>query len=243
MSRLKFNVMKKLTPFSNFYKCDRLPNLNTNDETIRESGIYEGRGWLQKSSAPKELEHGLDNHNKALWQACTRGDMHCVRWALVEKKLLIWKRSDLGLRKLGGMTGSGTWQVVQCDAPIEDPDRSVNARHYNSNFQWAEGCSAAHQAAQNKFHPQLDIMNLLAEHGWDLELKNDYGMTPKAIYHEVEWHKVDAHQKTSKRQFANNSLLGSPVGARINLPGFTQNVDKKIGRRSGFLRNENQGKQ
>lgn len=198
-----------LAAFQKYVKCDRLGNTMSQDqEKIRSSGVFEGRGYLQKKPGYKDLEHGIDNHNIALWQACTRGDIRSVKWALMSKKLLVWKRVDSGLRKVGHTNplnpNSGHWEVIQVNLPINDPDRSPNARYYDPQFSFLSGCTAAHQAAGNKADPRWnrEILDVLIANGWNMLQQNDLRLSPETVFNETEFHRIDGKVEGNLHKFS-----------------------------------------
>ena len=54
-------------------------NLNVPNEMNRSRHFGTGRGPFQKKLAQSDLDKGVDNHNIALWNACTRGDLESVK--------------------------------------------------------------------------------------------------------------------------------------------------------------------
>ena len=48
--------------------------LNNQSELYRSRHEGTERGPFQKKLAQSDLDKGVDNHNLALWNACTRGD-------------------------------------------------------------------------------------------------------------------------------------------------------------------------
>eukprot|EP00944_MAST-04C_sp_MAST-4C-sp1_P013201 g13201.t1 len=187
--------------------------LNVQSEIFRSKHEGTERGPSQKRIINSDNEKGADNHNLALWNACTRGDIEAVQHALVHGKLLQWKRYGSGVRHLGNLAKT-TWQVSRLDEPVNSSHRAASARYYDPQFVGPGKASAAHQAAKQTITQTREILNILESCGWDLEQKDAYGLTPKILASEKEWKTLDAHSRDSLRHFDVN--LATVKGS--NLP-------------------------
>ena len=174
--------------------------LNNQSELYRSRHEGTERGPFQKKLAQSDLDKGIDNHNLALWNACTRGDLDSVKHALIDGKILEWKQYGSRIRHFGNLNKT-TWQVNRLEEPINSNHRALDARMYDPKFIGPGETSAAHQAAKQKIIPPKEILNILQANGWNLLQKDLYGMTPAEIADEVEWKTLEAHSRDSLRHF------------------------------------------